>query len=368
MVNLKLSLTGVNYLNIGLMFVSMIVAIMLPFQLFLFAYAVLGPLHYMTEIGWLHQKNYFAIERRDFVVPIIMCLLISLSILFSVVSDWAPTAESAKSFYATPFGKTIVDFLDNYSVSFIFWAFTSAIFMAVIKKRAIRYGLMALMIIPAVLITQLKFGNAAYAALFGIYLPTIIHVSLFTALFILFGAMKSKSTSGYISFVVYLICIIVIFQVDYISKKYGISIDVFEKYQKSSFDQLNQNIWEVLHPAREKYQFIMSTDGKSVLAAKWILKIQAFIAFVYTYHYLNWFSKTEVIKWHQVPKLWLVLTIIVWVSAVWLYYVDYRIGLLALYFLSMLHVFLEFPLNVQSIIGIWKEGKGWFSKPALKQG
>ena len=40
-----------NYLNIGLMAASCAVAWFLPFELFLLAYAVLGPLHYLTEIS-----------------------------------------------------------------------------------------------------------------------------------------------------------------------------------------------------------------------------------------------------------------------------------------------------------------------------
>jgi hypothetical protein len=82
--------------------------------------------------------------------------------------------------------------------------------------------------------------------------------------------------------------------------------------------------------------------------------IMRFIAFAYTYHYLNWFSKTSVIKWHQVPKKTLLITLALWVLSVGLYVVDYSIGLKALYFLSFLHVFLEFPLNITSFQGIFK--------------
>ena len=49
----------VNHLNSGLMVVSCVVAYLYPFELFLFSYAVLGPLHYFTEISWLHQRGYF---------------------------------------------------------------------------------------------------------------------------------------------------------------------------------------------------------------------------------------------------------------------------------------------------------------------
>ena len=80
-----------------------------------------------------------------------------------------------------------------------------------------------------------------------------------------------------------------------------------------------------------------------------------FIAFAYTYHYLNWFSKTQIIKWHEIPKQQLVTVIAIWVSSVLLYAYNYKTGLMVLYFLSMLHVLLEFPLNYSTIIGIGDE-------------
>src|ERR1043165_8502495 len=41
------------------MIFSCVAAFVLPFELFLFSYAVLGPLHYLTEISWLHDRKYF---------------------------------------------------------------------------------------------------------------------------------------------------------------------------------------------------------------------------------------------------------------------------------------------------------------------
>src|SRR2546425_5018851 len=56
----KLTTDQINYLNIGLMIVSCLLSYVFPFELFLFSYAVLGPLHYFTEISWLHDRAYFA--------------------------------------------------------------------------------------------------------------------------------------------------------------------------------------------------------------------------------------------------------------------------------------------------------------------
>ncbi len=85
------------------------------------------------------------------------------------------------------------------------------------------------------------------------------------------------------------------------------------------------------------------------------LNIQRFIAFIYTYHYLNWFSKTKIIQWHNVSKRWMIITAITWVASMSLYAYDYRTGFEALVLLSFLHVFLEFPLNYRSIVGIGGE-------------
>ncbi len=52
-----MNLAGVNYLNMGLMVLSCALAFVLPFELFLLAYAVLGPLHYLTQISWLHDRG-----------------------------------------------------------------------------------------------------------------------------------------------------------------------------------------------------------------------------------------------------------------------------------------------------------------------
>ena len=67
----------INYLNMGLMALSALLAYFLPFETFLFAYAFLGPLHYLTEISWLHDRNYFSKGKYDFVVLLVIGVLLS---------------------------------------------------------------------------------------------------------------------------------------------------------------------------------------------------------------------------------------------------------------------------------------------------
>ena len=62
----KLTTDQVNFLNIFLMFLSAAAAFAYPFELFLLVYAVLGPLHYLTEISWLHDKQYYTRRKYDY--------------------------------------------------------------------------------------------------------------------------------------------------------------------------------------------------------------------------------------------------------------------------------------------------------------
>jgi hypothetical protein len=95
--------------------------------------------------------------------------------------------------------------------------------------------------------------------------------------------------------------------------------------------------------------------------------LMRFIAFAYLYHYLNWFSKTEIIRWHKVPKVRFIVVIVTWIAASVFYTYDYSLGLSLLFFLSFSHVLLEFPLNIVSIVGIVTESlsifKNGFKKP-----
>ena len=90
------------------------------------------------------------------------------------------------------------------------------------------------------------------------------------------------------------------------------------------------------------------------------IMLMRFIAFAYLYHYLNWFSKTEIIRWHKVPKVRFILVVVIWIASSVFYTYDYSLGLSLLFFLSFSHVLLEFPLNIVSIVGIGTESLSIF--------
>ena len=185
-----------------------------------------------------------------------------------------------------------------------------------------------------------------YFTWIAIFLPTIIHVFIFTWLFMIYGVLKEKSWAGLIPILTLIACSILLFSFQPSNLNYEVSGYVQKSY--SFFSELNFRIINVFH-------LDTLTDLKQVFTTNAGFVTMRFIAFAYTYHYLNWFSKTSVIKWHLVPKNTLIITLLVWLFSVALYIFDYGLGLKVLYFLSFLHVFLEFPLNIVSFTGIGKE-------------
>jgi hypothetical protein len=162
----------------------------------------------------------------------------------------------------------------------------------------------------------------------------------------LYGVLKEKSFSGFLSIIVLLICAVSFFVIQPVGLNHPVTEYVKNSYKM--FDLLNFHLINTFHLDH-------LSNVSDVFVANSGFVIMRFIAFAYTYHYLNWFSKTSVIKWHQVPKRTVAIIIGVWLLSAGLYIYDYNLGLTALFFLSFLHVFLEFPLNVVSLTGIGKE-------------
>src|SRR4029077_8685031 len=74
-------------------------------------------------------------------------------------------------------------------------------------------------------------------------------------------------------------------------------------------------------------------------------RLTSLLAFLYSYHYLNWFIKADVIRWAEVPRARLATMIAASVASTALYFYDYAFGFTFLLALSLIHILLEFPLN-----------------------
>jgi hypothetical protein len=344
--------TQVNYLNAGLMLFSCALSFLLPFELFLFSYAVLGPLHYLTEINWLHKRNYFTRGKKDYLLLIVLSGLLVFSFYFKIALSWFLTADSKGQVVVSPGLKTFADLADGLTPMFVLAAFGASLIMILVESRNLKFICYALLAGLCFLLRE----NKTYLLPFATFLPTLGHVFLFTGAFILAGALKSKSFSGLFSFGVFIVCALSFFLFIPETAGYAVSEPLRYKYNVS-FLTLNFSIFELFLPAQTAGAETTEKLLSLIYESKAGILITRFIAFAYTYHYLNWFSKTSVIKWHLVPKKQLVWVVALWLVSTGLFFYDYKVGFIALYLLSMIHVLLEFPLNFQSFRQVGQEVK-----------
>lgn len=359
----------VNVVNMALMVVAMLLAFLLPFETFLFAYAFLGPLHYLTEISWLHDRQYFSKGKYDYVMLLVIGIIITYD------------------YFASKLGvhKTFTAYYNEFNLygKLLSLALFSSLFFILIKNTWIKiitvfflFAFVNKWFTPNTYAPdgRLFLKETQWTFALTSLLPTLIHVYAFTGLFMLYGALKSRSKSGLWSVVLFVACpLILIYSLplqQWISvTAYGkaayyaggegfwdLNLNLLNKFHLTDLPQLKDKV------SGEPLFYINgepAIDGQAALPIIFYSKagilLMRFIAFAYLYHYLNWFSKTEVIKWHQVPQKRLIGIVLLWLLACGLYIYNYATGLMFLFFLSFTHVLLEFPLNMLSVIGIGKE-------------
>lgn len=294
----------INYYNILAMLGSSCLALFIPFELVLLSYAILGPAHYLTEISWLNSRRYFTLKKYDLLL--IACVVI-ISILLKL-----PYAN------------------------LIYYTFGLSFILLIISNSLMRL----LAFILLVVLGYFLLTNNILRTIFGLYIPTLIHVYFFTGAFLLLGALKSRYFSGYLAFFVFLICPVLLCllftSVHSTPTQWAISnYKHFAHLNTTTLRNQTLNIY---------------TNRASIILTR-------LIAFAYTYHYLNWFTKTRVINWHRITITRSVIIGLFWAASVALYFYNYRLGIKWLFILSLAHVILEFPLNHSSFIGIGKQVK-----------
>jgi hypothetical protein len=331
---------AVDILNFFLIWLTLVLALAWPFQLFLFSYIVIGPLHYLTEINWLDKQKYFLRPKdsRVFVWSMVaLVLLLTAGTLFPETGTWAWTKPMYRAVYGAP-GNPVAQAV-SWSWSLMLIAFVTAAAWLLTDRWTLRAPIIAFCVLSSLFFYRVP----AAGILFGLLLPTIGHVFVFTFLFMWYGTLKSQSAWGYLNLVSMVLAVLAIAIYPVPVESIKLSNSVIELTLASAFHQINYVI---------NHWLGTMSDNKANLASPAFFKVQSFIAFAYTYHYLNWFSKTSVIKWHQVEKKKFVSAAVFWVVSLALYTVDYRLGFAAISVLSLLHVVLEFPLNFVSIRAI----------------
>jgi hypothetical protein len=326
---------GVDQLNLLLIPICGILAYQFPLELFILSYTILGPLHYLTEINWLSSKEYFTkkLGNRWLIMSVIGVSVVVLPKLYFYTFGVTDSA----------FTKAVL-YLNNTSNSVIFSLLIMAVLLVFVKQKRWVYigGILSLLL--GVFIN----ANQVYTDLVGLFIPTIIHVYLFTLLFMYYGARKSKSKYGYLSVIAAIVLPILIVYVKVNPQAYS-----FAQYFKDLFID---NSFHVMPVIFSKYAGL--SDGTTFFFYEVLeIKLMMFVSFIYLYHYLNWFSKTSLIEWHKaLSKKKYMVIIPVWIILLIISYFNFRLGFLLSLGLSFLHVFTEFPLNIISLKGVFSKG------------
>ena len=279
-------------IHLGLMLAALGLTYLVPFELLLLSYAILGPAHYLTEISWLHDRQYFLPDRG------LAVLLVFLALVLAFI-------ENAKWF------------------GFLVWV---AFVICVVSAAAATFMQRTMLLLAAAALTAVMYEYGTPFAVVGILLPTLVHVSLFTLVFMALGAHRAGSKAQLALLVAYLSAIGIILVLPPSAQTV---LPVFASMAQEYFG----NVAQALGRTRGVPDLKLDTRFTSLLA------------FVYTYHYLNWFIKADVIRWNQVPRARLALVAIVSAASTALYFYNYVWGFSVLLALSLIHVFLEFPLN-----------------------
>ena len=279
-------------IHMGLMFAALGITYLVPFELLLLSYVVLGPAHYFTEISWLHDRKYFLPHR-------------SIPIALAIIAVIAALIDNASWF------------------GFVMWM--AFVVCALLTVATTSLQSTALVII-AIWLTGAMAMNGSSLAVLGILLPTLIHVSLFTLVFMVLGAVRSGSKMQALLVLLYLAAILILLVAPPSAQT---QIPAFAKVAQEYFGNVAPALGRLLGIADVKLD----------------ARLTSLLAFVYTYHYLNWFIKAEVIRWADISRTRLALIVAASAASTALYFYDYTFGFTVLLALSLVHVVLEFPLN-----------------------
>ncbi len=285
-----------DVIHLGLLLGALAAAYALPFELVLLSYAILGPAHYFTEISWLHDRGYFLPRRTLAVIPAAVAF--------------------AAMFIATP-----------YWLGVTLWSVFVACAIAATTSqpgRTALYGVIALTATVVMIAAEVPF------ALAGVLLPTFIHVCVFTLVFMTLGALRSGGGVQFAILGAYLVALVLIL--------------IVPPWAGSVLPGLTRI-------AQENFGAVAPALGALIGVPDLTFggRITGLLSFVYTYHYLNWFIKADVIRWSAVPRPRLIAIAALSAASTALYFYDFDVGILVLLVISLLHVLLEFPLNAISI-------------------
>ncbi len=279
----------IDYLNIGLMLLTTTLAFVWPLEQLFFANLLLAPVHYLTELAWLERRNFFVERRRDIVVLFVIGGFWFVSFVLIQLKNYPAAHEwyqGLRGYFFFP----LLDLIRISNASFMFMAFVYA-FCLVIKDLRWQlvviasFALVSLLAEPIVLFL-------------GVVLGSVIHTYFFTGAFILSGALKNRSVPGLVSVGIFLLCGLSFMASEFFPQQFS-GLDFYWQRNMGNASTVRlvvDNLVGALYTGEAPLTDELLTTSQLGVA------VVRFLSFMYAYHYLNWFSKTTVIKWHQIDR------------------------------------------------------------------
>lgn len=278
---------------------ALAVALLWPAQGFVVGFLVLGPLHYLTEISWLWDRQAFQVDRRG------PWLLVGLAAV-GTAAALAPPSVGSQSIAV---GVMVA------AVAVAAWGLGRPRGGGIVAIVAGGLGVGAM---------RTAVAEPVFVA-FGVLLPTLVHVLAFTLVFMLHGVRTRKRREDLLALGTFLAGLVVVSTV-------------------------------ALAPAAPSPAF---TEIIGFLHARLVrlgLPADAAIrtlAFVYLHHFVNWFQKTERIGWLRMPPARRAVVVAVWLGLVAVAAVDVPLALALGLLPNLAHVLLELPLNARTLPALW---------------
>jgi hypothetical protein len=291
-----------------------------PVEVFLAGFMVLGPLHYLTELVWLHERRCFT--SRAWHPALLGGIGLVGTTMVLLLDSGAPLPAEAR----------VV--AQNVAVTALFVATVLAF---VLTRRDPKPAMLAVAGAAATVVGvawSVSGWSYGYFLGFGVLLPTVVHVLGFTALFMIHGCIRRRDRGDLLALGLFLSALVLLVLPwgpvtahPAAAARYG-----------TTFSYLNDAIIGMVGGRADSASSGLWADG-----------LMRVLAFAYLHHYLNWFEKTPRIGLDRLSPRQLRIAVGGWLFLLGATAVNVELGLMLALVPNVLHMVLELPLNWRTI-------------------
>jgi hypothetical protein len=306
-----------SHSDLTALMVSGLAAAVAPMPTFLLAYTLLGPIHYLTEMQWLRKKSFYF---RTGVIPPWMYGTLAAALALLGALDYV-----LKAGYSN-------------------WIVTLLLVVSISATLRSRYALAAV----AVAVLAVRHFSPTTIFLVGVFTPSLVHVFVFTWFFMMSGALRAKTVLTW-RWGNPLLLLAIPLVLLWLPIHYAPQGGLWLRLNHDSFEPMHQYIMQHL-----RHGFVA---GPGMLNDPLVAGMLRVFAFMYLFHYLNWFGKMDLLQWNAISQRGWTAIGVMYAGSISLYAWNFRVGFLVTNFLGLLHVLLEFPLDWQAMRFVLLRGR-----------